>query len=72
MNKFSILEDYNAPEGVHQFFEDNNIDYSMTAVTKHDNGKITLIHSVICSDEDVLFISIKYPALVIKKISSLE
>ena len=72
MERFSILEDYNTSDSVYKFFEDNNIDYSMDAISKHLNGTITLIHSVTCSEEDVLFISIKYPNLIIKKISNLE
>lgn len=71
MEKYVILEDYNAPDGVYKFFEDNNLEFSTDSITKHMDGKITLFHTATCRDEDVLFLSIKYPDLIIKKISKL-
>jgi hypothetical protein len=61
-----VLEDFSIEDGIRQYFEDNDIIYFVRG-SQDCKGKTMLVYGARLTNEDILFLTIKFPDIVIKK-----
>lgn len=69
--EYDITEKYDSgPESVSSYFEENDVIY-ITLGSRFENNIPMLIYSACITDEDALFLRLKFPDIVVRKISTI-